>query len=175
MPPDGPCDWGDFPDTVLHFSGSAAAGAPTSISIDLRQDVSEDDLRVVARLGLDPSFGVVTAADPIGTDQSPELNEEMTAKLRRDIMSIGASFVAVDACSPDRSHCERSFAVATHREDVIELACRYHQRAIFWFDGTSFWIVPALSRKSALRLPLDAATGSSIGSGRLQRRSSGSA
>lgn len=86
--------------------------------------------------------------------QSRARNEQLAAKLQREVAGMGVPFIQVDAWSPDRSHCERSIAIAADRRQVLDLACRYRQLAIFWFDGTSFSIVPAVSEKQAVRLPL---------------------
>lgn len=147
MPPSEDAGWGDFPRTVLHF---APANDPT---IDLRQQVSSEATRALTRLAIGGSFGVVTAQDPMGITQSAQRNDALAAELEEEIAAMGVPFALLDACSPDRSHCERSIAVAAPRTRVVEIACRYEQLAIFWFDGSSFWIVPARSMKEQVRLP----------------------
>ena len=65
----------------------------------------------------------------------------------------GYRFVSVDACSPDRTHCERSVAVMMPQEKAIALARELEQVAIFWFDGKRFWIIGALMEAEPLMLP----------------------
>lgn len=141
-------DWGNFPSTVLHFAG------PNPLSIDLRVKVSRDEIRALTRRASDQTFGVVTAQNPMGVAQATGRNEELAAELRREVSARVVPFAPVNACSPDGSHCERSLAVAMPCAGLIELACRYQQLAIFWFDGRSFWIVPAMSANDRVRLPL---------------------
>lgn len=141
-------DWGYFPSTVLDFIGP---GAP---SIDLRERPSRELNRALTRLGLGPTFGIITAQNPMGSSQSADRNAELAARLRHEIAAMEIPFTVVDACSPDRSHRERSVAVAISCNDLVEIASRYGQLAIFWFDGDSFWIVPARSEKQRVRLPV---------------------
>lgn len=146
-------DWGDFPCTVLHFIGP---GVP---SIDLRDRVFPDATCALTRLGLAHTFGIVTGQDPMGRIQSTGRNSELAARLQREVAAMNVPFALVDACNPDRSHCEQSFAIAISCDEAVALADRYEQLAIFWFDGNSFWIVPARSLKERVRLP----TGTSDG------------
>lgn len=154
MPSSDGVGWGDFPRTVLHF---ADVSHP---NMDLRRHASREAIRALTRHGLNGSFGVVTAHDPMGITQSVERNDALAAQLEGEIATMGVPFALLDACSPDRSHCERSIAVALSRASVVEIACRYEQLAIFWFDGRSFWIVPARSTTEQVRLPVPDCAGS---------------
>lgn len=144
----GASDWGEFPHTILHFPG------PDALSLDLRENVSRREVRALTRLGLEHTFGIVTAQDPMGVAQAAAHNQKLAADLERDIAAMGVPFAPVDACSPDRSHCERSLAVAIPCAELVELARGCQQLAIFWFDGGGFWIVPAMSANDRVRLPL---------------------
>jgi uncharacterized protein DUF3293 len=104
-------------------------------------------------LGLERAFGVITAEDPLGATQSPEVNERLAAELRVEMDEAHAKYVAVDACSPDHAHCESSLAVVMDLTSLVDVARRYAQLAIFWFDGDAFWIMPVLSSNAPLRLP----------------------
>lgn len=59
----------------------------------------------------------------------------------------------VDACSPDRSHCECSVAVVMEQKKALDLARELEQVAIFWFDGKRFWILGAIVESDPLMLP----------------------
>jgi len=61
--------------------------------------------------------------------------------------------VKVDACSPDRSHCECSVAVVMEQKKAIDLARELEQVAIFWFDGKRFWILAAIVEADPVMLP----------------------
>ena len=80
-------------------------------------------------------------------------NHLRTAILQTELERLAAPHVPVQACSSDGSHCEASFAVGLGLTDAVALAARHDQLAIFWFDGISFWIVPARSNGAWLRLP----------------------
>lgn len=143
-------DWGDFPCTHLHF------GDPEPFTIDVRGTVTRQERAALAARGLAGAFAVVTAQDPKGRTQPPEVNARLAAKLQAQVAALGVTFAQVDACSPDRSHCEHSLALAIRRHEAVDLAREYDQLAIFWFDGDAFWIVPAKSSKRPVRLAPDA-------------------
>jgi hypothetical protein len=147
----GESRWGDFPRTVLHFDS-----APV-FALDLQQPVGATELAGLKRIGFERPFGVVTAQDPMGIAQTADSNAALAARLLAEVAALGAPHVCVDACSPDRSHCERSIALVHDLQVLVDLARRYSQLAIFWFDGAAFWIVPACSsREERVRLPASA-------------------
>jgi len=139
-------EWGDFPSTHLHFVD------PPALSVVVRAHVTADVRAALAAHGLTGPFSVITAQDPMGRTQPPDVNARLAAKLQAQVTALGVPFGRVEACSPDRSHCEQSVAVVLARHDAVRLACEYDQLAIFWFDGDAFWIVPARSSKPAVRL-----------------------
>ena len=89
----------------------------------------------------------------MGRGQLPAVNAALAASLQEETAELGVARVCVDACSPDRAHCERSVAIALDEASLIDIAYRYEQLAIFWFDGKAFWIVPVHSRNERMRLP----------------------
>lgn len=139
-------EWGDFPCTHLHFVDEPP------LTIDVRGHVTHDVRAGLAAHALIGTFAVVTAQDPMGKTQSREANAQLAAKLQKQVASLGAPYTRVQACNPDRSHCEESVAIVLARHKAVDLACDYDQLAIFWFDGDAFWIVPARSSKRAVRL-----------------------
>jgi uncharacterized protein involved in propanediol utilization len=104
-------------------------------------------------MGFERSFGIVTAQDPMGSAQLAAVNAALAASLQEETAGLGVARVCVDACSPDRTHCERSIAIALDEASLVDIAYRYQQLAIFWFDGEAFWIVPVHSRNDRMRLP----------------------
>ena len=140
--------WGDFPSTVLQFLSESP------FALDLRVSIGETELAALQEAGFEHTFGIVTAHDPMGVEQPHETNAMLAAKLEANVARMNAHHVEVDACTPDSSHCEQSMAVDIDLEAAVSLASRYNQLAIFWFDGAAFWIVPARSTKSRLRLPV---------------------
>jgi hypothetical protein len=120
-------DWPRYPETILTFSTNPP--------------------------GLDKPFAVLTAFDPRGQDLSVAENEKRRRALDARLTTSGYKFVSVDACSPDRTHCECSVAVKMPQEKAIALARELEQVAIFWFDGKRFWIIGALVEADPLMLP----------------------
>ena len=140
-------DWPRYPDTVLTFATTPP------LEIDLRGIPSEKAVAQLAAAGLADSFVVLTAYDPRGQNFPPAENEKRKRELHRRLELAGYRFVEVDACSPDRGHCECSAAVVMPQEEAIALASELEQVAIFWFDGARFWILGALAETDPLMLP----------------------
>jgi len=141
--------WSSYPETVLHFSGEPP------VMIDLRVEVTPTLRKGLAALGLAGEFAVVTAFNPRGVDSSEEENEGRMRELEAELESAGERFVRLDACSPDKSHCECSVAIETARERAIDIAKRFEQVAIFWYDGARFWIYGGISDADPIQLPVN--------------------
>jgi hypothetical protein len=140
-------DWPRYPETILTFSTNPA------VEIDLREIPSARAIADLAAAGFDQPFAVLTAFDPRGHDLSAAENEKRRRELEARLIGRGYRFVPVDACSPDRTHCEASVAVVMPQEKAIALARELEQVAIFWFDGKRFWIIGALMEADPLMLP----------------------
>jgi hypothetical protein len=140
-------DWPKYPETVLYFSTTPP------ITIDLRDAVSPESVEGLKRCGLGEPFAIMTADDPKGEDLPERENEKRRRELDERLSGRGYNFVAVDCCSPDRSHCECSVAVTMPRGEAIALAKELQQVAIFWFDSERFWILGALVDTDPLMLP----------------------
>ena len=140
-------DWPRYPETVLEFLTTPA------IEIDLRQVPSENAIRALTAAGLGQPFAILTAFDPRGENLSRAQNEKRKQELEKRLRSSNYRFAQVDACSPDRSHCECSFAVVMPQAKALDLAREMEQVAIFWFDGKRFWILGALAEMDPLLLP----------------------
>ncbi len=147
MPSQQDPDFERYPETVLHFNGDSP------FEVDLRRIPSMRDIERLRRLGLDGSFAVVTAHDPEGRDLDAAENERRNEALANRLTAGGISFAAVDACSPDGKHRESSVAIETPLEPSIELARDFGQVAIFWFDGSRFWIESVIRTVPAILLP----------------------
>ena len=140
-------DWPRYPETILSFSTQPA------VEIDLREIPSESALAKLNAAGLGQPFAVLTAFDPRGRDLLPAENEKRRRDLDRRLTEGGYRFAHVDACSPDRSHCECSVAVVMPQKKAIDLARELEQIAIFWFDTKRFWIIGVLVETDPLMLP----------------------
>jgi hypothetical protein len=140
-------DWPRYPETILHFPTSPA------LEIDLRTVPSERDLTCLAAAGFGAPFAVLTAFDPRGKNLSDAENDSRKRELEGRLRAAGYKFAQVDACSPDRKHCECSVAVLMSQDEAVSLARDLEQVAIFWFDGKRFWILGALVETDPLMLP----------------------
>jgi len=74
----------------------------------------------------------------------PAANERRHDALRAWIIERGYVHRAATGSSPDGERTEHGSAVSLERDDVVAIARRFDQSAIFWFDGGSFWLVGAL-------------------------------
>ncbi len=141
--------WASYPGTVLVFDGEQ------EVSIDLRVPVPPQTRNALLALGLGDPFAILTSYNPRGENIAAVENERRFAELEAELRSSGAGYVVMDACSPDRSHCERSVALKKQGRDTArEIAKRWEQVAIFWYDGTRFWIYGAISPMEPIPLPL---------------------
>jgi hypothetical protein len=140
-------DWPRYPETILTFLTNPP------VEIDLREIPPARAIADLAAAGFDKPFAVLTAFDPRGHDLSAAENEKRRRELDARLTKSGYKFVSVDACSPNRTHCECSVAVVMPQEKAIGLARELEQVAIFWFDGRRFWIVGALMEVDPLMLP----------------------
>ena len=140
-------DWPRYPETILSFSTESV------VEIDLRKIPSEHALAQLGAAGFGQPFAVLTAFDPRGENLSAAQNEKRRRDLDDRLRAAGYKFVHVDACSPDRSHCECSVAVLMPQNKAIDLARELEQVAIFWFDGKRFWILGALVESDPVMLP----------------------
>jgi hypothetical protein len=140
-------DWPLYPETILNFRTTPP------IEIDLRAPVSEATVMALKSVGFGQPFAIMTAYDPEGRNLPRSENERRKRALDERLRNDGFTFVDVDCCSPDRTHCEVSVAVTMQRKDAIRVARELQQVAIFWFDGKSFWILGALIDTDPLMLP----------------------
>ncbi len=141
-------EWSAYAETVLHFQGE------TTVMVDLREVVAPAVRRGLGAMGLGGGFAVLTAHNPRGVGTGEDENLRMQQELEAELESAGASFVRVDACSPDKSHCECSVALLKPLEEALDVARRWEQVAIFWWDGATFWIYSAISQHEPVRLPV---------------------
>ena len=140
-------DWPRYPETILTFATTPA------VEIDLRGIPSDRAIADLAAAGFGRPFAILTAFDPHGRDISREENEKRKQGLDHRLTVGGYRFVHVDACSPDRAHCECSVAIMMPQDKAIDLSRELEQVAIFWFDGSRFWILGAIVESDPLLLP----------------------
>lgn len=137
-PADDP-GWSSYAETILVFPGSAPGEVPLS------KPIGEEGRAVFAAAGLPGAFGVLTAENPYGRPADPTENVRRREQLLDELRAAGASPVQVEGVSPDRRHREIGVALRWPRDAVVELARRWEQSAIYWFDGQDMWVVGALT------------------------------
>jgi hypothetical protein len=146
MRPEDDPGWASYAETILYFPG------PDPLEIDLRVPVPSAARRTLAALGLTGTFGLVTPHNPRGRRSSPGENDVRLRRFLAELEHTGTRFVPVDGCSPDRRHVEHGVALAWSQGDVVALAERWEQSAIYWWDGDRFWVVGALTVTPPLAL-----------------------
>lgn len=147
--------WKQYPCTVLeiHTPPTPGTAGATVVEADLRTPLDASVAGRLRRLGLGQSWAVVTAYNPRGRHRDAVANAAGHARLERAVRNLGVAFVRADGRSPDASHREVGLALALSQSDAVALAARFGQSAIFWFDGTAFWLMPVEGSADSVRLP----------------------
>lgn len=122
--------------------------------IDLREPVPPATRNALRALGLGEPFSILTSYNPRGENISADENDRRFKELTSELRSAGIEFMVMDACSPDRSHCECSVVIKGSRNAALGIAKRWEQIAIFWYDGGKFWIFGAISETEPIPLPV---------------------
>jgi hypothetical protein len=150
--------WSQYPCTVLELL------APDAPRIDLRRPLGDRERAMLREHGLDVPFAIFTAENPWGEnaedeptpaaeDAAERRNAERRDRLERELRAAGVRFVRCDGVAPDGDYREHGVAALLEKEGALEMARRYRQLAIFWFDGRDFWLVGALADRPPMRLP----------------------
>lgn len=142
--------WASYRETVLVFDTTP------EVMIDLRVPVSSVERNALGKLGLGEPFGVLTSFNPGGRNLEAAENERRFVQLAAELRREQVDFAVVDGCSPDRLHRERSAAVKTDRDTALEIASRWDQLAIFWWDRSSFWVYGTAITAEPMKLPAPA-------------------
>lgn len=152
----------EIPDHVLHkYAESLLAftkwdkDGVSKCTVDLSKAVGPTQARWLRELGLNRSFAVITAWNPLGVSIGEEANSAAHDSLR-EALSLAAidTSVACMGCSPDMAHTEQGLAAMMDREAAMEVARTFGQLAMFWYENECFSIVPLGQNDSAVPLPL---------------------
>jgi hypothetical protein len=138
--------WDSYGDTILRFPGAG-------LHLDLRHPVGEPERKELRRLGLSGTFSVVTACNPLGGVLEPSANRRLSAQLDSVVLRQWPDARRADGDAPDGTHSEAGWALSGPIEPARALAARFFQRALFWYDGDRFYIVPVLAPGPILSLP----------------------
>ena len=133
----------DYASTLLEFAG------PPPLRLDLRRPVAGRDRAALQALGVSGAFAVLTAENPGGDHAEDEpaswkaqreetRNRRRTARLLDHLEEIGSPALPVDSVAADGGHRERCVATPASRAEGVELARRFAQVALLWYDGERF-------------------------------------
>jgi hypothetical protein len=139
--------WEPYGNTIIRFAGAGP-------SLDLRHPVGEAERKELRRLGLSGTFAVVTACNPLGQILEPAANRRLEAQFAAVVYPQWPGARSADGLSPDGGHREAGWALPGPLEPARALAARFFQRALFWYDGDHFHLVPVLAHGPVLSLPI---------------------
>lgn len=87
------------------------------------------------------AFAIITAWNPMDRPTPLEANLAADEALRRLLRNRRIPHFRATGCSPDLSHREPGWACAMPRQDAIELARRFDQRALWWIEDDRLLLV----------------------------------
>ena len=147
MRPHADPSWTTYPETMLEIH------AHRLLRVDLRATVLPELAAQLRGLGLGQSWAVITAHNPHGRRATDHENDVRERDLRAVLGGLGVACLRADGISPDGRHREVGIAAAIDRTEAVTLAKRFGQSAVSWYDGSAFWLVPALLGDAPVRLP----------------------
>ncbi|QSX42520.1 DUF3293 domain-containing protein [Shewanella cyperi] len=98
------------------------------------------------------SFAIITAHNPRGELLSECQNRLRDRQLLADIEALGVPYRAMVGTSPDLQHKEKSWAVFMEAGDVLALAEKYQQNAIYYVEQDRLKLLPCLMPGPELQL-----------------------
>ena len=143
---------GDDPGWESYGSTILVVHAALPFEIDLSMPVNAPARALLAGAGLAEPFGLVTPCNPRGQHAAQPENDALLNQFLADFTADGSRYVRVDGVSPDRRHVEPGVALAWPQPDVVALARKWRQSAVYWWDGAAFWVVGALTDAAPRRL-----------------------
>jgi hypothetical protein len=146
MRPEDDPGWQGYADTLLEVHVDPRQ------EIDLARPFTDRERQIWRDAGLPPSFGLVTSDNPFGRPLDEQANAERRVRFQRELAARGGPWLRVDGLSRDRRHREVGVALPWPQGDVLALARRWDQSAIYWCDGDAMWVVGALTDAPPWRL-----------------------
>lgn len=127
-------------------------GAYVKVRVDA--PLSPETLRDL-RDKMPPPYAVLSG-EPVGLRRYREHHRK--GQFFRELLERGVEHVIASLADAQETYEVLGAAVALPLEEAIDLADRYGQPDLYWFDGTVFWYVPVPeSVGPPVRLPGDAA------------------
>ncbi|WP_394201194.1 DUF3293 domain-containing protein [Shewanella waksmanii] len=90
------------------------------------------------------SFAIITAHNPQGKILSSCQNRLLDRKLQREIEKLDYPYRATVGTSVDRSHMEKSWAIAIDKPAAVALGLAFKQNAIYFVENDTLQLVPCL-------------------------------
>lgn len=88
------------------------------------------------------SFGVITACNPDGKNQTDADNQIATESLRRALQEQGLVHFPVIGGSPDFTHQEAGYGVMLgSADDAVAWGRKFQQEAIFWVEEDTVFLI----------------------------------
>ncbi|EWH10021.1 hypothetical protein DS2_09522 [Catenovulum agarivorans DS-2] len=89
-------------------------------------------------------FAIVTAHNPLGQICSAGQNATLDRLLQAEIVALSVPYRSLVGCDLQKSHMEKSWAVAVDKAVAIQLAKNYQQNALYWVSCDQLYLVPAM-------------------------------
>jgi hypothetical protein len=139
--------WEHYPNTVLCFE-------TLGFEIDLRNEINVMAAEWLAKVMSGGPFCVITPDNAMGRRETAEANRESRSRLLAVMDHLAIARTACHGRSPDSAHQECGWAMEVPRDVAAFIASRFGQSAFFYYDGSGFWLEPALVRAERRALPL---------------------
>ena len=146
MHPDDDPSWNFYPQTLLHFQ-------ECGLVVDLRSSLSGAQQAALWNLGLGHQFSVITAHNPRGCGVTDDENDGLHERLMAVLQALGVQALPCIGSDPTKTHKEAGLAASLPEAHARIISVCFEQSAYFFFDGSSFWLMPALVKNKKVRLP----------------------
>jgi hypothetical protein len=145
----GDPSWRHYAHTILEIE------LDPPMRIDLRRAIAPSIAERLRRASPIGQVSVITPYNPRGRCLGDQENERRLCILVSELEAKRLPFARADGVSPDGLHRECGVSLPIPVNDAVTLAIRFGQSALFWFDGSSMWLVPALLGGKRRLLPID--------------------
>ncbi len=135
MKPEDDPSWRSYKLAVIDFGNGL-------VPVAERVSITGEAFQILEQHKLLPRFGVITACNPLGQAVDASTNDALSSQLRERLQQLCVRVVPCSAGAADGSHREASFAVAMPLGRLTDLAVKFRQSAIFWFEEDRFWLMP---------------------------------
>jgi hypothetical protein len=86
-------------------------------------------------------FAIITAHHPMDRRWSPRMNATADHRLRRLLERKLLPHFRATGHSPDHSHAEPGWCIATDLDTALRIARRFQQRALWWIEDDQLHLI----------------------------------